>query len=46
MTNLQFAILLMSIWCVGNAQARGHKNVLTTGTITWMVITVIMWVKG
>ena len=45
MTDLQFSILMMSIWCVGSAQARGHKNVLTTGTIAWMVITFIfiMW---
>lgn len=46
MTNLEFSILLMSIWCVGSAQAQKQKTVLGLGAIAWSVITFIMWVKG
>ena len=46
MTNLQFLILMMTIWCVGSAQAQGQRTVLGLGAIAWTVITFIMWVKG
>jgi hypothetical protein len=46
MTDLQFSILMMTIWVVGSAQAQGQKTVLGLGAIAWMIITFIMWVKG